>query len=167
MQSLMAPPLYRRLLGMLYDFLIGGTMASIVAAIIIGIFFARGKGIPADTPLAYSIFALELFVGFFYFQWFILHQGQSLGMSVWKIQIGDLRGNRVSYSQIAIRYLALVILVLAGFLLGYKILSLSGTASLGIAMLFLLVDLLWSFTNPQRLALHEVISQTRLIDARL
>ncbi len=163
---LSAPPMYRRLAGMLYDFLIGGAVASIMATIIIGILMLKDVTVPANSLLSYSIFALELFVGFFYFQWFILHKGQSLGMQVWKIKITDIHGNAVTYPRIAIRYLSLTGLMLAGFLTGYKVLSYSSTASIGIALLFLLTSLLWSYTNKRKQALHEVLSSTRLLDCR-
>jgi uncharacterized RDD family membrane protein YckC len=164
--TLTPPPMHRRLIAMFYDFAIAGTLATIVAGIMSYLLEKKGITITPDSGLTYSIFAMELLVGFLYFQWFCLHKGGSLGMFVWKIRITNLVGDRVTYSQILIRYTALLLIMLAGFLLGYKLLSFSPTTSIGVALLFLIGALLWSYINPEKLVLHEVISKTRLIDLR-
>ncbi len=160
------PPMNRRLVAMLYDFAIAGTLALIVAGIMSYLLEKRNIIIEADSSLTYSIFAMELLIGFLYYQWFCMHRGQTLGMSVWKIKIASLSGQAITYTQVLIRYFSLLAIMLAGFLLGYKVLSYSSTSSIGIGLLFLLGALAWTYLNAKKLALHEVISRTQLIDIR-
>ncbi len=87
-------------------------------------------------------------------------------MSAWKIRVANLSGGAVTYMQVFIRYCSLLAIMLSGVLLGYKVLSLSGTPSIGIGLLFLAGALIWSFLNSKKQALHEVISKTQLIDLR-
>ncbi len=160
------PPMHRRLIAMLYDFAIAGTLATLVAGLMSYLLEKKGLTITPDSPLTYSIFAMELLVGFLYYQWFCMHRGQTLGMTVWKIRITNLSGGAVSYLQVLIRYCALLAIMLAGFLLGYKVLSYSATSSIGIGLLFLVGALIGSFLNSRKQVLHEVISATQLIDLR-
>jgi len=161
-----SPPMHRRLVAMFYDFCFGGILAGIVAFILAYLLNNKGITIPADSPLSYSIFAIEVLVGFLYFQWFCLHKGKSLGMSVWKMRIANLSGGHVTYTQVLIRYVSLSLILLSGFLLGHKVLAYSATASIGIALIFLAASLAWSLVNSKKQVLHEVISRTQLIDTR-
>lgn len=160
------PPMHRRLVAMFYDFCFGGILAGIVAFVLAYLLNNKGITIPADSGLSYSIFGIEMLVGFLYFQWFCLHKGKSLGMSVWKMRIANLSGEHVTYTQVLLRYVSLLLILLSGFLLGHKILTYSATASIGIALIFLAASLAWSVVNSKRLVLHEVISRTQLIDTR-
>ena len=160
------PPMHRRLVAMFYDFAFGGILAGIVAFILSYLLNNKGITIPANSPLSYSIFGIELLVGFLYFQWFCLHKGRSLGMSTWKMRIANLTGGSVTYTQVLIRYISLLLIMLSGFLLGYKVLAYSATASIGLALVFLMASLAWSLVNSRKLVLHEVISRTQLIDTR-
>ncbi len=161
-----SPPMHRRLVAMLYDFAVAGTLATLVAGLMAYLLEKKGLTITPDSPLTYSIFAMELLIGFLYFQWFCMHRGKTLGMSAWKMRIANLSGGAVSYVQVSIRYLALLGIMLTGFLLGYKALSYSAISSIGIGLLFLAGALIWSRFNSKKLALHEVISRTQLIDIR-
>ncbi|MEE9304371.1 MAG: RDD family protein [Thiotrichaceae bacterium] len=161
-----SPPMHRRLIAMFYDFAIAGTLATIVAGIMSYLLEKKGLTIEPDSGLTYSIFAMELLVGFLYYQWFCTHRGQTLGMSAWKIRITNLSGQHVTYTQILIRYIALLVIMLAGFLLAYKVLTYSSVASIGIGVLFLAGALIYSYFNQNKLALHEMISRTQLIDLR-
>ena len=165
-KSLTPPPMLRRLVAMSYDFAIAGTLATIVAGLMAYLLEKKGLTITPDSPLTYSIFAMEMLVGFLYFQWFCLHKGGSLGMFAWKIRITNMTGGAITYLQIVTRYIALLLIMLSGFLLGYKLLLFSPTASIGVALLFLMGSLLWSYIHPEKLVLHELISKTRLIDVR-
>ena len=164
--TLSPPPMHRRLIAMFYDFSFGGVLAGIVAFILSYLLNNKGITIPADSPLSYSIFGIQLLVGFLYFQWFCLHKGKSLGMSVWKMRIANLTGEHVTYAQVLMRYVALLLILLCGFLLGYKVLTYSATASIGTALVFLAASLAWSLVNTKKQVLHEVISGTQLIDTR-
>jgi len=160
------PPMHRRLIAMCYDFAIAGTLATIVAGLMAYLLEKKGLTITPDSALTYSIFAMELLVGFLYYQWFCIHKGRTIGMGVWKIRIANLSGEAVTYMQVFIRYCSLLVIILSGVLLGYKVLSLSGTSSIGVGLLFLAAALIWSFLNSKKQALHEVISKTQLIDLR-
>ena len=161
-----SPPMYRRLIAMFYDFAVAGTLATIVAGFMSYLLEKRGLTIEPDSGLTYTIFGMELLVGFLYYQWFCMHRGQTLGMSVWKIRIANLSGQMVTFPQVLVRYVSLLAIMLAGFLLGYKVFAYSSTSSIGLGLLFLAGTLIWSYFNQRKLALHEVISQTQLIDLR-
>ncbi len=161
-----APPMHRRLVAMFYDFCFGGILAGIVAFILAYLLNDKGVTIPANSLLSNSIFGIQLLVGFLYFQWFCLHKGKSLGMSVWKMRIANLTGGHVTYMQVLIRYVSLFLILLSGFLLGDIVLAYSATVSIGIALVFLAASLAWSLVNSKKRVLHEVISRTQLIDTR-
>jgi len=76
-------------------------------------------------------------VGFLFFDWFWRHGGQTLGMSAWRIKVEGMQQETISFSQSLIRYLA-------------------GT-------LLFVFTLLYMLLNPDREALHDKLSKTKII----
>lgn len=159
-------PLHRRLVGMLYDFMLAGTLALIFGVIAAAILSSREITVEPNSPLSLSLFAAELIIGFIYMAWFNLKKSQTPGMWVWKLKLVSLTGEPASLAQVFSRYIALLIIMVIGFVLGTKVLLLSSAGALGLAILFLLGTVLISKFNAEHLALHEIISRTRLIDIR-
>ena len=164
--SINPPPMHRRLIAMFYDFSVFFIIATIISAIMSYLLNKKGLTIEPNSPLSYSIFFMNLFAGFLYYQWFSIHRSQTLGMSVWKIRITNLSGQPVSYLQVLIRYISLIAILFSGYLFGSIILSTSHMASIGVALLFFAASLSLSYFNPHKLVLHELISRTQLVDLR-
>ena len=159
------PPLHRRLIAMLYDFIVAGVSILILTAILVYL-ISPNETIPSNSPLSNAIFALELVLGGFYLIAFWLKKDSTLGMDVWKLKISNLSGNTITLIQGITRYLSLLIIMTLGFMVGDKLLQLSSAGSLLLILLFLALSLAWSFFDKDKLALHERLSQTKLIDTR-
>lgn len=159
-------PLHRRLLGMSYDFLLGGFLALLAGFLISGLLASRDMTIEPGSWQANSIFVLELLVGLLYMIWFIRRKGQTPGMLVWKVKIVDTKGETPGLLQIFLRYAGLILIMAGGFTVGLKVLSLSSFSALGLAIFFAIAAVAFAYLHPSRLALHEIISGTQLINVK-
>ncbi len=158
-----APPLHRRMIAMLYDFAVASTGILIIAILLISFI---SENIPPFSPLANMLFAFYLLLGALYFLTFWLKKGYTLGMSVWKLRISDMAGNKITPMQAIIRYFSVIAIMALGFIIGDQLLHLGSGSSLLMSILFLGLSLMWGLFNPHKLALHEQLSQTKLIDIR-
>ena len=93
--------------------------------------------IPASN--VFYPFFLYLEVAAFYI-YFWCATGQTLGMQTWRIKVVDDRGNRIDPATGVLRF-AVATISLLGLGLGF----------------------LWAFTNKERLMLHDIASDTRVI----
>lgn len=159
------PLLHRRLISMLYDFIVAGIGILIFVAILVYL-ISPNETIPPGSLLSNIIFAVELALGGLYLIAFWLKKDSTPGMGVWKLKISNLSGNAITLMQGVARYLSLLIIMTLGFILGNQLLQLSSTGSLLLALLFLALSLTWSIFDKDKLALHERLSQTKLIDIR-
>lgn len=149
--------LLRRMAAFVYDaLLLFGVL--FLASLVIMIPF----DITFGGPL-YPLYILYIYlVTFLYLGWFWTHTGQTLGMKTWHIRVQGLHGGPVSWRAAALRFMAALLFWLpaAGIYFGSQgnlgLLSILG-------LLPLLVDYLWCYRNPDRLALHDMLSATRLV----
>ena len=88
-------------------------------------------------PLYQAFLYLELLAFYYYFWTF---KGQTLGMQVWRLQLINESGCIVSPRQALLRFI-------------------TATPSIG----FLGMGLFWIWVNPERAALHDLLTQTRVI----
>lgn len=125
----------RRFAAIVYDSLLLFAVLFFASLVVIAPFDIR-----YGDPL-YPLYLLYVHgVGFLFFGWFWTHGGQTLGMKTWSIRIRPMNDGAVTWRQALIRYLAALLswlLLGAGFLL--------------------------SLFHPQRAALHDLLSGTRLI----
>lgn len=147
----------RRMAALLYDGLL-----------LFGVLFVASLAImlPFDvtygSPL-YPLYILYIYVvAFLYLGWFWTHAGQTLGMKTWHIRVQARDGGPPSWRAAALRFLSALLFWLpaAGLYLGSE--GRSGLFSM-LGLLPLLLDYLWCFRNPQRMALHDLMSGTRLV----
>ena len=89
----------------------------------------------AIQSFAYYLFLL--IVAFLFFDWFWRHGGQTLGMRAWRIKVESLDSQTITFKQSITRYLT-------GFVL------------FGITLLYMPF-------SPQRTALHDTLSKTRIV----
>ncbi len=160
-----APPLHRRMIAMLYDFAVASTGILIIVTVLIS-FISPQENIPPSSPLANILFAFQLLLGALYFIVFWLKKDYTLGMSVWKLRISDKAGNKITLIQAIIRYFSVIAIMTLGFIMGDQLLHLGAGSSLLMSILFLGLSLMWCLFNPHKLALHEQLSRTKLIDIR-
>jgi len=160
-----APPLHRRVIAMLYDFTVASTGILIIATVLIS-FISPQENIPPFSPLANMLFAFQLLLGALYFIIFWFKKNYTLGMSVWKLRISDIAGNKITLTQAIIRYVSVIAIMTLGFIIGNQLLHLGSGSSILMSILFLGLSLMWRLFNPHKLALHEQLSQTKLIDIR-
>lgn len=163
--TLPTPPMHRRIIAMLYDFAVASTGILIIASILIS-FISPNENIPPFSPLANMLFALELLLSALYFILFWLKKEATLGMSVWKLRISKLTGGKITLLQAIIRYSSIIAIMTIGFIAGYKLLGFGSGNALLMAFLFLGLSLIWSLFNPHKIALHEQLSGTKLVDIR-
>ncbi|HEB98385.1 MAG TPA: RDD family protein [Thiotrichales bacterium] len=101
----------RRLAAMLYD-------SMLLAAVL---FFASLFALPfvGDSAAHNPAFKAYLFsVVYFFFAWFWIHGGQTLGMRAWRLRVQTLDGRPIGWMQSLLRFLAAIPSLLA-FGLGY------------------------------------------------
>lgn len=133
--TFMFPGFWRRIICLLYEFLI--LLAIIFIASFIFHLVFRDTSASYFKPL-YQLYLL--FVMGYYFIWFWTHGGQTLAMQAWKIRIVTSEGQMLSNRKAIIRYL----------------LAVTGT-------LFLGAGFLWALIDREHLYLHDRLAGTRLI----
>lgn len=133
--TFMFPGFWRRIICLLYEFLI--LLAIIFIASFIFHLVFRDTSASYFKPL-YQLYLL--FVMGYYFIWFWTHGGQTLAMQAWKIRIVTSEGQMLSNRKAIIRYL----------------LAVTGT-------LFLGAGFLWALIDREHLYLHDRLTGTRLI----
>ena len=81
-------PLWRRLAAMVYDGLLLIALWFLLAAAYLALFQFFTKGTPKDPLfLQLTLFPLELFATFCFFDYFWRTKGQTLGMLAWKLKL--------------------------------------------------------------------------------
>lgn len=136
-----APPsLLRRLAAILYDTLLLIALWLAVNALLFAL--TGGKLAAPERPdwlLSVQRLAL-LGVPVWFFVWFWMHGGQTLGMRAWRLRLEEVNGGPVRLNQAAMRCLAALI----------------SFAALGLGYLWVLAD-------PEKRSWHDRFSGTRLV----
>jgi uncharacterized RDD family membrane protein YckC len=129
------PGLLRRLAAICYDLLLlFGLLLVATSLITLPLGMPEGGLLMAFQWLLFGIIPL------FFFTWFWLHGGQTLGMRAWRLKVVRMDGSQLSWGDALKRHLAALLSCLA----------------LGLGFLWILFD-------PERLAWHDRLSGTRLI----
>ncbi|PCI08150.1 MAG: hypothetical protein COB77_02990 [Gammaproteobacteria bacterium] len=140
-QKLPCVGLFRRLLAILYDSFLLAAILFIVSAIATTI--NHGKAVePGD--ILYPFLVITIFtLSYLYFAWFWIHNGQTLGMKTWKIQLTAENNNKINWKTTAIRFV-------------------SAFFSWGVFGL----GFLWSLFDKKKRCWHDLISKTMLVDLK-
>jgi uncharacterized RDD family membrane protein YckC len=147
--SLPVASLPRRLGAILYDALLLCGVLLAATALILPL--TGGEAVTRGNPF----FSTYVFlVCFFFYAWFWIHGGQTLGMRAWKIRIQQQDGRSITWWQALLRFLLASLWVMP-IIYTRKILGLSLGLSLVIGLGFLLLTLLSR--------LHDRYSETVLI----
>lgn len=131
----MPAPFWRRLASMLYDSLIVIALLMFATAIILPL--NQGKAFDSGNVWL-QVYLACVVLGFFLLFW--RKGGQTLGMRAWKIKLITTTGKNPGYAQLVIRAV---------------------TGAVGIALMGL--GVLWSLIDRDKLAVHDRLSNTRLI----
>ncbi len=130
------PPagLFRRLAALLYDSLLLLAVLFIATAILL----------PLTDGAAFShnpfLTTYLLFISFFFYSWFWMHGGQTLGMRSWKLQLRNINPGPITLWQALLRFMvAIPSLLLLGT--GY----------------------LWMLIDRDKLTWHDRYSETRIV----
>ncbi len=127
--------LWRRLAALFYDSLLLLAIWFIATALLLP--FTGGEAIESDNPLLPTYL---LFISFFFYAWFWMHGGQTLGMRSWRLQLQSLRPGQLSWLQCLLRFL---VAMPAGLLLG--------------------LGYLWMHIDKEKLSWHDRFSETRIV----
>ena len=95
--------LFRRLAALFYDSLLLLAVWFIATALLLP--FTSGEAIRPHNPLLSSYL---LFISFFFYGWFWIHGGQTLGMRAWKLRLGNLREGPVTWLQALLRFMVAI-----------------------------------------------------------
>ena len=130
----------RRLAALVYDALLIAALLMVYTAI--ALLFTHGHALLTDSvgPWAYiyRIGLIGLIGAYFVFNW--VHSGQTLGMRAWRLHAVDRHGKPLTPGTAALRFLCAVLAWMP--------------AALGV---------LWLYLDPERLALHDRLSGTRIL----
>ena len=135
MMKAFAPGLWRRLLSMIYEFLILVAVLFIASFVFHLVF--RDTGSLFFRP-AFQLYLLV--VAGIYFTWFWIHGGQTLPMQTWKLRVIRADGGQLFLKQALARYLFAVI----GFF-------------------FFGCGILWALFDRDGLFLHDRLAGTRIV----
>jgi uncharacterized RDD family membrane protein YckC len=127
--------LFRRLAALFYDTLLLLGLWFVAVAILLPL--NRGEAFASHNPLLTTYL---MFVAFFFYAWFWMHGGQTLGMRAWKLQLRNLRPGHVTWLQLMLRFLV----------------AIPSAALLGLGYLWILVD-------RKRLSWHDRYSETTIV----
>ena len=127
--------LFRRLAALFYDTLLLLGLWFVAVAILLPL--NRGEAFAPHNPLLTTYL---MFVAFFFYAWFWMHGGQTLGMRAWKLQLRNLRPGHVTWLQLMLRFLV----------------AIPSAALLGLGYLWILVD-------RKRLSWHDRYSETTIV----
>jgi len=126
--------LFRRLAALLYDSLLLLAVLFIATAILLPL---TGGEAFSHNPLLTSYL---LFISFFFYSWFWMHGGQTLGMRSWKLQLLNINPGPITLWQALLRFMvAIPSILLLG--LGY----------------------LWMLVDRDKLTWHDRYSETRIV----
>lgn len=127
--------LVRRLAAILYDTLL--LAAVLLVATIPSLFLIDPNAPSREHPLL----TIWLFlVSFFFFAWFWIHGGQTLGMRAWRIKVQTRDGRPMSWWQAMLRFL----------------MAIASWGVLGLGFLWVLVD-------KEKMTWHDRYSETVLV----
>lgn len=132
-----SPGLGRRLAAMAYDSLL--VAAALFAATALVLPLTGGEAVRPHNPV-YTAYLVAVVFG--YFGWFWTHGGQTLGMRAWRLRLVTADGDPMSWRRALLRFAAAVL------------------SSLPCA-----AGYLWILASPERLAWHDRLSGTLLVDA--
>lgn len=125
--------LLRRLAAMVYDTLLLTALLFIASAIAVAI----NRGQAVSHPLYY----LSLIgITYLFFSWFWTHGGQTLGMRTWRLKLFTSTDKQLTWNQATKRFFFAIV-----------------------ALLPLGAGLFWLLLDPNRRALHDRLSATRIV----
>lgn len=130
-----APGFWRRLLSMIYEFLLLAAVLFIASFVFHLIF--RDTGSLFFRP-AFQLYLL--LVAGIYFTWFWTHGGQTLPMQTWKLRVITADGKRVNLKRAVARYLFAVV-----------------------GIFFFGCGILWALFDRERQFLHDRLAGTRIV----
>jgi uncharacterized RDD family membrane protein YckC len=148
--------LLRRCAAILYDGLLLLAFLFFMSLIVVLPF-----DITYDHPY-YSLFIVYIYaISFIFIGWFWTQSGQTLGMKTWHIYVQQRNGGLINWKQAFLRYVSALLFWLPAALYPLIFTNLShGLLFLAIIPVFL--DYLWCLIDPEKKALHDLISHTRL-----
>jgi len=126
--------LFRRLAALLYDSLLLLAVLFIATAILLP--FSHGEAFSHNPYLTTYL----LFISFFFYSWFWMHGGQTLGMRSWRLQLRNINPGPISLWQALLRFMVAIPSALL-FGIGY----------------------LWMLIDRDKLTWHDRYSETRIV----
>ncbi|MDC9714957.1 MAG: RDD family protein [Gammaproteobacteria bacterium] len=126
--------LLRRLGAISYDVFLAFSLAFFIIGVILIIFFEK------QAQTGNWMFFICLLSSYFYFAWSWVKGGQTLGMKAWKFHIVQNNDKNITHKQAFIRF----------------VLSIASFSVVGLGLLYQLF-------NKENLALHDKLSNTRLM----
>lgn len=127
--------LFKRLAALFYDSLLLLGLWFIAVSLILPL--NHGQAFAPHNPLLTTYL---LFIAFFFYGWFWMHGGQTLGMRAWKLQLRTLREAPLSWWQVLLRFL---VAIPSGLLCG--------------------LGYLWILVDRKRLSWHDRFSETTIV----
>ena len=149
--------LLRRLGALLYDALL---LVAVLffASLLIVVPFNITYGHPY-----YPIYVIYVYtISFFFLGWFWTHGGQTLGMRAWRIQLQHINGQSITWKWALYRFFSVLVFWFPAAA-GYLFLQATYKQLIYFWIVPIVVDYLWCFLNPDRLAVHDILSRTRLV----
>ena len=147
---------FKRIIVIIYDGLLMVAVTMVGYALLYTLMSLLPEGF--DGSLVGSVIKISYLLGisFLFYGWFWTHGGQTLGMKVWNLYVVDERGKFLGWWQSGFRYLGAIVSwsALAGMLY-----------YLGIERWYLAIGIgySWSVIHPKRLAWHDQLSRSYIV----
>ncbi|MDH5425779.1 MAG: RDD family protein [Gammaproteobacteria bacterium] len=131
--------LFKRLVAIGYDGLLLIAVLFIATALTLPL--NGGVAITNQHPYFPFLVIYWFLVSFIFYGWFWTHGGQTLGMKTWKLELISTDHKKITWNQAFIRFCCAIFSTLL-FGLGF----------------------LWSLFNEKKATLHDILSNTMLVD---
>lgn len=148
--------LLRRYAAILYDGLLLLAVLFFASLIVILPF-----KITYEHPYYFLFIFYIYFISFIFLGWFWTQSGQTLGMKTWHVYVQQQNGELINWKQAFLRYISALLFWLPAAL-HPLIFPNHSHAFVLLALLPVVLDYLWCLIDPEKKALHDLISHTRL-----
>ena len=148
--------LFRRLAAIVYD-------GMLLFAVLF--FAALAIMLPFNITHEHSLYSVFIFyiyvVSFLFLGWSWTRSGQTLGMKTWRIHLHRNDGKLVSWKQALSRFVS-VLIFWAPAAITYYLSPQYFQEYSWLTLIPVVIDYLWCLFDPEKRALHDIISGTRL-----
>ena len=134
------PGLIKRLAVIIYDGMLLAGLLFAAFALIFAIFLIFPEAVNSNPAIKLFKFSLLIVVAFFFYGWFWVNGGQTLGMKAWHLYLVNDDGKYITWKTAAIRFQMAII-----------------------SWAFIGLGFAWILVSKKKLAWHDIATKTQIV----